>query len=212
MCSTITLSAWNPRASRGVSVDRYHQYSKATRVSDLKWQMTRQIPHLRRFARVLTGDPQRADDLVQDCLERALRKRRHWRGHGSVRSWLFRILYNVFLNDSRARRRRATVLLDEDGPPPECLVERARAERTMECVEVARALRRLPEEQRAAITLIAFQDVAYEEAARILDVPLGTLRSRLSRGREALREMTQVEVGDAPELAQQQSPLLRRVK
>src|SRR3546814_7129756 len=106
------------------------------------WRTSRDIPHLRRYALALVRDREAADDLVQDSLERALKKRHLWRRQGSIRSWLFRILYNVFLNQMSGRqRRRSVVPLDEAGmsiaAPP-------RQEKHMECRNVAEALERLP--------------------------------------------------------------------
>jgi RNA polymerase sigma-70 factor, ECF subfamily len=165
---------------------------------DFEWLLEQEIPHLRRFAHALTGDPTEADDLVQDCLERALRKWFLWRRRGRLRSWLFRVLYRVFLNDRRGRgpERSGSALL-EPGP--------AAAPPTIECVDTVHALERLGEEQRTAILLVALEDLSYEEAARVMRIPVGTLRSRIHRGRERLRELTGTEQ-TAP------APVLRAVK
>jgi RNA polymerase sigma-70 factor (ECF subfamily) len=155
--------------------------------NELRWRIAREIPHLRRYAFSLLRSEDDADDLVQDCLERALRKRHLWRNYGSVRSWLFRILYHVFINQRvRLQRRGTAVSLEDTG---DVRADPPRQEAHMACVDTVSALEKLPAEQRAAILLIALEGLPYDEAAYVLDIPVGTLRSRLSRGREALRRM-----------------------
>ena len=155
-------------------------------MDDVKWLMAREIPRLRRYARSLTGDSDAADDLVQDCMERAIRKRHLWRRHGSIRSWLYRVLYNVFLNRIQGDRSRRHVPLDRvDG----VLTTPARQEQEIHCKDVVAAMQALPDEQRAAMALTAVEGLSYDEAAEILDVPIGTLRSRLFRARDRLREL-----------------------
>jgi RNA polymerase sigma-70 factor (ECF subfamily) len=148
------------------------------------------VPALRRYARALTHDPDRADDLVQDCLERAIRKRGLWRPPGSVRSWLFRILLNVYRNDLRRSRRSLTpVSLDAlqgcDPAGPD--VHPCR----LALAETARAMQALPAEQREALLLIALEEMTYAEAAAVLSIPVGTLMSRLARARATLRGLTE---------------------
>jgi RNA polymerase sigma-70 factor (ECF subfamily) len=158
-------------------------------VSDVKWLISREIPHLRRYARALARDKDEADDLVQDCLERAIRKRHQWRRRGSIRSWLFRTLYRTFINGlPRRNRERSQVQVDGvyDGFH-ERLREPPRQEDHLEWQDMAAALSRLPDQQRAAILLVALEGMSYDEAADILSVPVGTVRSRLSRARETLR-------------------------
>jgi RNA polymerase sigma-70 factor (ECF subfamily) len=145
-----------------------------------------QIPGLRRFAcALLRGDWEAADDLVQDTLERALS---HWnlrRPEGNLRSWLYPILYNRFLTDQHRVRRRGphdavtdeTELPGIDGGQHSALEHR----------DLLRAFAALPEEQRSVLLLIGVEDVSYEEAGRILGVPIGIVMSRLSRGRGRLR-------------------------
>jgi RNA polymerase sigma-70 factor (ECF subfamily) len=156
-------------------------------MDDLKWLIAREIPHLRRYALALLRDPHAADDLVQDCLERALRKRHLWRQGGSLRSWLFRILYTVFLNTRKTQGRdQQTLPLDAI---EFTLAASPNQDAYVECREIAKALAQLPEPQYAAIILIALEGFSYDEAAWIQGIPIGTLRSRLYRGREALRTM-----------------------
>lgn len=150
----------------------------------MKLLIAREIPHLRRYALTLAGTPEAADDLVQDTLERALRKRHLWRRRGSMRGWLYRILYNVFVNQGVQRRRasREAPLEDMTVTP----AQPARQEDQLACKDMAEALGLLAPEHRAPIVLTAIEGFSYEEAAEILEVPIGTLRSRLSRGRDKL--------------------------
>src|SRR5271169_4596313 len=167
-----------------------------------------QIPRLRRFAcALLRGDREAADDLVQDALERALS---HWnlrRNQENLKGWLYTILYNRFLSDQHRLRRRGThdALSEEtelpgiDGGQHSALEHR----------DLLRAFAALPEEQRAVLLLIGVEDLSYQEAARVLGVPIGTVMSRLSRGRERLRRSIH---GDLDENSRHCSAALRRVK
>jgi len=157
---------------------------------------------MRRYALALTNDPARADDLVQDALERALRKRHLFGQRGRLRGWLFKILYNVFLN-GRGEFEKALKQVPVDGLEHGPLSVAPDQEDRVAYIEIIRALHDLPAQQRAAIVLVALEDMAYDEAAEVLGVPVGTLRSRLSRGREALRA---VSAGHA------RQSLIRRVK
>lgn len=158
-------------------------------MDDVKWLIAREAPHLRRFAISLLSDVDRADNLVQDTLERALRKRRLWRRSGSIRSWLFKVLYRVYLNEHQRERvrRDAVAALDTSSGN----VALARQERHVELLNVVAALRELPADQRAAVLLVGLEGLPYDEAAAVLGVPIGTLKSRLYRGREALWAMRQ---------------------
>lgn len=170
---------------------------------DFDWLLAQEIPHLRRYALALCGADAEADDLVQDCLERALRKRWLWLRQGRLRSWLFRMLYRIHLNRRRDQRHeRAHLPLDELAIEPAQTggqVQRA------ECLDTLSAMRHLPEEQRSAILLVALEDLSYEEAAWVLRIPVGTLRSRIARGRGTLRGLCESPSQAAP-------TLLRRVK
>lgn len=158
---------------------------RAEPLTEMRWLISREIPHLRRYAFALLGDRSRADDLVQDTLERALRKSSLWSGRGTLRSWLFRLLYRRFLNDRKTFHERRMVPSEEIGAY-ESPVSGGQEGRVA-LAEALSGLSLLPREQRAAILLVSLEDFSYDEAARILGVPIGTLRSRLSRGREALR-------------------------
>lgn len=178
---------------------------------DLRWLIARELPSLRRFAVALTRDREEADDLVQDALERGLRKRHLWARKGSLRSWLFRVLYTVHLNNCRPtlRSRAETLAADELPPIPVA----PRQEDRLELRQVAEALQRLPRDQRDPLLLVALEGMAYDEAASVLGIPVGTLRSRLSRGRDALRDLL---VGDVVPVDAEDEvparPALRRVK
>jgi len=179
-------------------------------LDELKWSIAREIPHLRRYARSLLHDVEAADDLVQDCLERALRKRHLWSRRGSLRSWLFRILYTQFLN-GRPRRRRERM---EDGGEATEIAQSVPAaqEAHLEARDVVDAVARLPDDQRAVILLVALEGMSYDEAAGVLGIPIGTLRSRLWRGREALRQAAPARRGDAHSGDERRRPKLWRVK
>lgn len=141
-----------------------------------------EIPRLRRYARALTGDATHADDLVQDTMERALGKWSLWRP-GNLRAWLFSIMHNLFVNQMR---RPQVVDYSGDGALPE-LPTRATQSDALELQDLARNLSLLSEEQREVLLLVGLEDLSYEDTARILGVPIGTVMSRLSRGRERLR-------------------------
>jgi RNA polymerase sigma-70 factor (ECF subfamily) len=150
------------------------------------------LPRLRRYARVLTGDAHRADDLVQDTLARAWEKRRLWQAGSDLRAWLFTIMHNVHANQHSLRQREyAMVSLDADEGPAagwEIPVRATQAER-VELTEVFVQIERLPTEQREVLILAAVEELRYEEIGRVLGVPIGTVMSRLSRARDKLRRM-----------------------
>ena len=144
-----------------------------------------QIPRLRRYARALTGNAHAAEDLVQDCLERAWNKFHLWQTGTNMRAWMFTIMHNIHVNQVRKAVSRPTVVTlndwtDDRGVKP---VQEQRAE----VRNVGAALERLPEEQRAVVLLVGLEELSYQEVAKILGIPMGTVMSRLSRGREKLR-------------------------
>ena len=142
------------------------------------------LPRLRRYARALTGDVARADDLVQDTLERALAKLDLWQPGSDLRAWLFTLMHNLFINQLRARRPQDTALDEALEIPVSGGQMEALAARDMHA-----ALARLPEEQRAVILLVGLEQFSYAEAAQVLGVPAGTVMSRLARARERMRQM-----------------------
>ena len=147
-----------------------------------------EIPRLRRYARALTRDLVAADDLVQDCLTRALGKLHLWQQGTDLRAWLFTILHNQYVNHLRRTAREGTAVgLSER----ELLLARAPQQgRRLELRDLERAITKLPRVQRLVILLIGLEGMSYGEVAAVLDVPVGTVRSRLSRGRETLRRLT----------------------
>jgi RNA polymerase sigma-70 factor (ECF subfamily) len=144
------------------------------------------IPRLRRYARALTGDRNAADDLVQDTLERALSRFHLWREGSDLRAWLFTIMHNIYVNQVRSRIRRQHEALEAE---PAAEAARAPEPDWLEVRDLEAALARLPEEQRAVVLLVGLEQFTYEETARVLGVPTGTVMSRLSRARERLRLM-----------------------
>ncbi|MBO9590006.1 sigma-70 family RNA polymerase sigma factor [Devosia sp.] len=154
---------------------------------DILHEIEAAVPALRRYARALTRDFDRADDLVQDCLERALAKRGLFRPKGPVRAWLFTILVNVHRNSLRGTRRRGEVVDLADIPE---LSVPAPQPGHMALAELDRAIGTLPNEQKEALLLVTLEGLPYAEAAQILDIPLGTLMSRLGRARATLKTMT----------------------
>jgi RNA polymerase sigma-70 factor (ECF subfamily) len=152
-------------------------------VSEHDSLIAQQIPRLRRYARALTGDRAAADDLVQDTLERALSRFHLWRRGSDLRAWLFTIMHNLNVNQVRSRMRHQHEALDE--PATEAL--QYREPDWSELRDIGDAVAKLPVEQRAVLLLVGLEQFTYEEAARVLDVPIGTVMSRLSRGRERLR-------------------------
>lgn len=141
-----------------------------------------EIPRLRRYARALTGDRNLADDLVQDTLERALDKWQLWR-KGNLRAWLFTVMHNVYINQLQARP--PLVYLDDSTLPD--LPVRPRQQDNLDLRDLDRALARLPAEQREVLLLVSLEDLSYEDTARVLGIPVGTVMSRLSRARDRLR-------------------------
>jgi RNA polymerase sigma-70 factor, ECF subfamily len=144
-----------------------------------------EIPRLRRYARALTRDITRADDLVQSCLVRAIDKQHLWQPGTDLRAWLFTILHNQNVNDVRRVVREGTSVCLEDAAP--MLTMQANAMEVLQLRDLERALAQLPPEQRQVILLIGLEGMSYEETASILGIPIGTVRSRLSRGRDQLR-------------------------
>lgn len=147
-------------------------------------RMVELIPRLRRYARALAGDRASADDLVQDTLERAWAKLHLYRRGSDLRAWLFTVMHNVHVNKIRATR--PTESLEEEMPE---LAQRAAQGDTLLVRDLDRSIAALPEEQRAVLLLVTLEDMSYEEVARTLGVPMGTVMSRLSRAREKLRLM-----------------------
>lgn len=147
------------------------------------------VPALRRYARALTRNADRADDLVQDCIERALRKRGLFRPTGPLQAWLYRLLLNLYRNDLRSVRRHGGDHVALDALVIEPAIPAPQHGR-IALSEMSRAIDQLPGEQRESLLLVVLEGLSYEEAAAILEIPVGTLMSRLSRAREKLRQLT----------------------
>ena len=169
---------------------------------DFAQNLTSQIPRLRRYARALTHDPAWADDLVQDTMERALGRRWLFRANSNLIAWLLTMLYRLYLNDV-ASHRISRSAPEESAPEPA-----ASGDVAMQ-LDLRRALARLSPEHRAVVVLIGLEQLSYKEAAAILDVPIGTVMSRLMRGREKLRALLS---GEAGEYGTAATPLLTRIK
>ena len=168
-------------------------------MNDFARMLEAEIPRLRRYARALTRDVVRADDLVQSCLTRALAKQHLWQPGTDLRAWLFTIMHNQHVNDARRSVRDGNnVELDKAA----MLAVQSNAIPTLQLRDLERAIGKLPHEQRQVILLVGLEGMRYEEVAAVLDVPVGTVRSRLSRGRDQLRRLMgmQGRLGDNEQL------------
>lgn len=150
------------------------------------------LPRLRRFARSLTGDPHDADDLVQTAVERALARSSQWREEQGLEAWVFGIVRNAWIDEGRSRQRRGLIFAPEKAGEH---VAMGSADSQVEMMSVEAAMARLPEDQRAAVALVLVEGLSYKEASAALQVPIGTVTSRLARGRDALQRM----LGESPQ-------------
>ncbi|MCX7205064.1 MAG: sigma-70 family RNA polymerase sigma factor [Proteobacteria bacterium] len=146
-------------------------------------ELLNMLPRLRRYARALVRHKDEADDLVQDTLERAWLKSSLWRGVADMRGWLFSIMHNLHADGAR-RPRIHTVELDDN--TPEIPIAAQQVEQ-LAMRDLQAALNQLPDEQREVLLLVALEEMAYADIAKTLNIPMGTVMSRLSRGRERLR-------------------------
>lgn len=163
-----------------------------------------QIPSLRRYARALTRDVTRADDLVQDCLCRAVDKMHLWQPGTDLRAWLFTILHSQYVNGVRRAVREIPIAMIDEAAD---LAANREPQLSALCIrDVQRALAKLSDEQRQVVLLITLERLSYDEAARILNVPVGTVRSRLSRGRAILRDLMEGGAQPRPSLPDQSRP------
>ena len=159
------------------------------------------LPALRRYAWALMRNRDDADDLVHDCVARALDKLHTRREDADMRAWLFTIMHNLFISQHRRRKARPETELLDDTHDHAARSEPSQEDR-LHWRDMLRALERLPEEQRTVVLLVSVEDLSYAETASVLGVPIGTVMSRLARGRERLRQFTDSDV----------RPQLRRVK
>jgi RNA polymerase sigma-70 factor (ECF subfamily) len=156
-------------------------------MGDIATLIEAEIPRLRRYARALTRTADAADDLVQDCLVRALAKRHLWQKGTNLQAWLFTILHNQYVNAVRKGIRQ--------GVPAEIqgtetwLSQPASQPGRLELRDLDCALAKLPDEQRTVILMVGLEGMRYDAVAEIMGIPVGTVRSRISRGREALRHL-----------------------
>jgi len=157
-----------------------------------------QIPGLRRYARALTRNVQTADDLVQDCLERAWRKAHRWEAGTDLRAWLFTVMHNVYVNGLRRKRPETEPMehSDYEDPRPQT------AEAGLQLRDLEQGLAQLSPEQREVLLLVCLEEMSYEQVALVTGVPIGTVMSRLHRARERMRTY----------MAGERRPAIRRVK
>ena len=167
---------------------------KGTVMSEFGRLIEQEIPRLRRYARALTRDIEQADDLVQNCLVRALAKERLWQFGTNLRAWLFTVLHNGHINSVRRSIREQT-----DAVAATESFARAQSEPSarLDLLDVEQAIRKLPEPQRRVILLIGLEGMRFDEAAEMLGVPVGTVRSRIARARHTLRKLLENNVDSA---------------
>jgi RNA polymerase sigma-70 factor (ECF subfamily) len=159
-------------------------------MSEFHRLIEQQIPRLRRYARALTRDPERADDLVQETLGRAITKAHLWQTGTNIRAWLFAIMHNQYVTAVRRAIREVSTVNVEDCSN---LIATTDPTASRQLHELDCALAQIPEEQRQVILLVGLEGMSYEEAGAVLNVAVGTIRSRLSRGRAALRRLMDME-------------------
>jgi RNA polymerase sigma-70 factor, ECF subfamily len=167
-----------------------------------------EIPRLRRYARALARHESRADDLVQSCLTRAIAKQHLWQEGTDLRAWLFTILHNQHVNEVRRSVREGAAVPVED--VASSLPVEATAVHALELRDLDRAIGCLPVEQRQVILLVGLEGMRYEQAAEVLNIPIGTVRSRLSRGRDTLRVLMGIRGRTAETYARQERSERRR--
>jgi RNA polymerase sigma-70 factor (ECF subfamily) len=151
----------------------------------IRHQMVQLLPRLRRFAIALTGSAADGDDLVQDTVERALKNLHAWEPGSRLDSWMFRIAKNRFIDTRRSAKRGKTETIETIDDYAALDGERA-MQSHLTFQDTAKALQTLPVEQRQAVALVLVDGLSYREAADILEIPIGTLTSRIARAREAL--------------------------
>ena len=162
---------------------------------DMRQRLIELLPRMRRFARTLVGHDADADDILQIALERALVRFAQWQQDSRLDSWMYAIIRNAWLDELRARRRRGVpVDLDDIA---ETMPARG-GDTPTELEAVQHAMAQLPEEQRTAVSLVLVEGLSYKEAAAAMQIPIGTLTSRLARGRATLQKLLGPEESVAP--------------
>ena len=171
-------------------------------MSEFHRLVEQEIPRLRRYARALTRETNRADDLVQDTLLRAISKSHLWQVGTDIRAWLFTIMHNQHVNSvRRALREEVTVNVEQLAST---LVATSDPTASRQLHELERALGHLSEGQRQVVILVGLEGMTYDEAAKILGVPIGTVRSRLGRARDALRGLMGMEEANNADVGSRQ--------
>ena len=153
-------------------------------IEQIREQIIALLPRLRRFARTMTRNVTDADDLVQISIERALLRYEQWRPESRFEGWMFGIIRNAWIDEVRARSRRGQLFAPEEAGEN---VGEASNETQVRQLSIQKAMASLPEEQRVAVALVLIEGLSYKEAAEALEVPIGTVTSRLARGRDALQ-------------------------
>jgi RNA polymerase sigma-70 factor (ECF subfamily) len=157
----------------------------------LRREIVTLIPRLRRFGLTLTGNLHDSDDLVQGAIERALKKLDSWQRGTRLDSWLFRITQNLWIDQCRANQRRDTSASIDDLPELSSEDGRQTTENELMVRKVEIAITALPEEQRSLVGLVLVEGLSYKEAAAIVDIPIGTVMSRVARARKTLAQQLQ---------------------
>lgn len=160
--------------------------SERARLAQVREQIVSTLPRLRRFARAITRDVHDADDLVQLSIERALVRCEQWRPESGFESWMFGVMRNAWIDEIRSRGRRDRLFAAEEAGEN---VGDDGGETEVRRLAVQRAVQSLPEEQRLAVALVLIEGLSYREAADVLEIPIGTVTSRLARAREALQKL-----------------------
>ena len=158
------------------------------------------IPALRRYASSLFHQQEEADDLVQDCLERALNKQSLWQQGSSLRAWLFTMQHNLYINKLRSEKRKPQMI-----PETDLLTHKLEPSQTEALMnDITFCMQQLPEDQREVLLLVTVEGFTYKEVGKIMNIPVGTVMSRLSRARKLLQNLMN---GSKPV-----APILRSVK
>jgi len=179
-------------------------------MGDFDGMLELQIPRLRRYARALTRDFSQADDLVQNCLTRAVAKQHLWQSGTDLRAWLFTILHHQHVNHIRRSIREGSHVELEELPELPELTAQPDAIAMLQLRDLEAALGKLELHQREVILLVGLEEMSYAEVANVLNVPVGTVRSRLSRGRDRLRRLLGMEEPVARKNSDKSEPAERR--
>ena len=161
-------------------------------------QLVGQIPRLRRYARALVGDKHQADDLVQECLARALSRLGLWTAGSDMRAWLFTIMHNLFVNQCRKQDSQPTLFALHEVVEPHR--KGVQPDQLLRLSDVETGLQALQSEQREVLLLVGLEGLSYQQVAEMLNIPIGTVMSRLHRGRNQLRTWMDGERKDVPGL------------